>query len=264
MNQPPTAIRISAVVITFNEQDNIARCIESLHGIADEILVVDSFSTDETEAICKSLNVRFLKNRFEGHIEQKNFAMTAAAFDHVLSLDADEMLSADLRQSVLEVKGRWNHDAYSMNRLNNYCGTWIRHGGWYPDRKIRLWDRRKGKWDGENPHDRVIMTKGATTGRISADILHYSYKSYSDHLIQLEKFSTIAATEAFKKKRKVSFPIHVIFYPWLRFIQTYFFRLGFLDGTAGFTISVTDAFYRFSKYTKLLMLYRKERAAENQ
>lgn len=255
--------KLSAVIITFNEEHNIKRCIRSLIKVADEIVVVDSFSNDKTEDICRSFNVRFLQHAFVGHIEQKNYAMSMANFDHVLSLDADEELSDNLQQSILSVKQNWTADGYTMNRLTSHCGTWIRHCGWYPDRKIRLWDRRKGKWNGENPHDRVLMDDGATISHLSGDILHYSYLSYSDHIKQLEKFSTIAADDAFRRGKKANFLIHVVLYPWWRFIQLYFFRLGFLDGIAGFTVCVTDAFYRFTKYTKLRMLYLRKARNKN-
>ncbi|MTI29248.1 glycosyltransferase family 2 protein, partial [Cytophagales bacterium RKSG123] len=149
--------KISAVIITYNEEKNIQRCLESLKGVVDEIVVVDSLSTDNTKKICEKFDVHFIENPFEGHIEQKNYAMGCARNDYVLSLDADEALSPKLKESILKVKENWTADFYSFNRLNNYCGQWIRHSGWYPDKKIRLWDRRKGKWGGKNPHDNVVM-----------------------------------------------------------------------------------------------------------
>lgn len=252
-------VKLSAVIITFNEELNIERCILSLKDVADEILVVDSFSTDNTQALCEKNGVRFLQHPFEGHIEQKNYAMSMASHDYVLSLDADEVLSDELQSAVRKVKSDWEGPAYAMNRLTNHCGAWIRHCGWYPDRKIRLWDRRKGKWQGENPHDRVVMQEESSVHTLPGDILHYSFRTYSDHLKQLDKFSTIAARDAFKRGKKVNYLVHIILYPWVRFIQLYFFRLGFLDGASGFTVCITDAFYRFAKYTKLWMLYREER-----
>ncbi len=253
------AVKISAVIITFNEAHNIGRCLASLQGVADEVLVVDSFSTDKTRQVCEASGARFIEHPFEGHIQQKNYAMSMASHDVVLSLDADETLSDALTESVLRAKANWNGPGYAMNRLTNHCGTWIRHCGWYPDRKIRLWDRRCGNWQGENPHDRVVLSTPESAQHLEGDILHYSFRTYSDHLKQLEKFSTIAALDAFQRRKKVYYLIHIILYPWLRFVQLYFFRFGFLDGAAGFTVCVTDAFYRFSKYTKLWMHYRDER-----
>jgi glycosyltransferase involved in cell wall biosynthesis len=250
-------VKLSAVIITFNEEKNIRRCIESLQKVADEILVVDSFSNDKTEENCKSLGVRFLQNSFEGHIQQKNFAMAHASFDTILSLDADEELSSELQRSILAVKTNWQADAYRMNRLTSYCGKWIRHCGWYPDNKIRLWNRKKGNWKGENPHDRVVMDDHEKGIAIAGDILHYSYYSFSALVNQTEKFSTIAAREAFTNGKKIFFPFHVVVYPLLRFLNVYFLKLGVLDGKAGFVISVMDSFYRFSKYNKLYTLQRK-------
>ncbi len=249
-------VKLSAVIITFNEEKNIKRCLDSLVKVADEIVVVDSFSKDKTEEICKGYNVRFIQNPFAGHIQQKNFAMNQASFDFILSLGADEELSPELSQSILNAKKNWQGDAYKINRLTSYCGKWIRHCGWYPDNKIRLWDRRKGNWKGENPHDRVIMNDGAKGIFIEGDILHYSYYTFSELVIQMEKFSTIAASEAYQKDKKIFYPFHIVVYPFLRFLNVYLLKLGILDGYEGFVISVMDSFYRFSKYNKLYMLRR--------
>ena len=138
-------VQISAVIITFNEEKNIERCLQSLQGIVDEIVVVDSFSKDQTKSICEKYNVKFVEHAFEGHIEQKNYAITQASYPYVLSLDADEALDETLKSSILKVKKNWTHDGYSMNRLTNYCGSWIKHCGWYQDTKLRLWDARKGE-----------------------------------------------------------------------------------------------------------------------
>ena len=137
-------VSLSAVIITYNEEKNIERCLLSLKGVVDEIVVVDSFSQDRTEAICAQYGVKFIQHAFEGHIQQKNWAITQASSPYVLSLDADEALSDELRQSILEAKNNWTAQGYFFNRLNNYCGQWIRHSGWYPDRKLRLWDARLG------------------------------------------------------------------------------------------------------------------------
>ena len=138
-------VKISVVIITFNEEKNIGRCLESIKDIADEIVVVDSFSNDKTEEICRKYKVNFIQNKFEGHIEQKNYAATHASYQHILALDADEALSEKLKKSIIETKKNWIAEGYSFNRLSNYCGKWIKHSGWYPDTKLRLVDRTKGK-----------------------------------------------------------------------------------------------------------------------
>ena len=147
--------KISAVIITFNEEDNIGRCLESIRNVADEIVVVDSFSSDRTEEICDQYKVVFLKHEFEGHKEQKNYALAQAKGDFILSLDADEALSPELDKSILEVKNSFISAGYKLNRLSNYQGSWIKHCGWYPDKKLRLVRRNSAKWFGENPHDRL-------------------------------------------------------------------------------------------------------------
>ncbi|MEA1898678.1 MAG: glycosyltransferase family 2 protein, partial [Bacteroidota bacterium] len=141
-------IKISAVIISYNEEKYIGRCLESLQQVADEIVVVDSYSQDKTQEICEAHDVTFIEHEFEGYRQQKNWAMAQAENDNILSLDADECLSEELKNSILSVKDNLKADAYSFNRLNNYYGKWIKHSGVYPDRKIRLFDRRKGEWGG--------------------------------------------------------------------------------------------------------------------
>ena len=244
-------IKISAVIITFNEEKNIARCLASVRDVADEIVVVDSYSTDKTKEICHSVNVKFLQHRFEGHIEQKNYAVCCAAYRHILSLDADEVLSQKLKQSILAVKQRWRYDGYSFNRLTNYCGKWIRHSGWYPDTKLRLWDRKKGRWGGVNPHDRVMMDEQSRLCHIAGDLLHYSYHSIKDHIDQINSFSEIAARAAYAKGVKAHLLLDIVLNPLLTFFKKYFLKLGILDGYPGFMIAIHTAYGKFLKYVKL-------------
>ncbi|HOP13067.1 glycosyltransferase family 2 protein [Lentimicrobium sp.] len=247
-------IRLSVVIITYNEERNIGRCLESVRGIADDIVVLDSFSTDKTEDICKEHGARFIRHKFEGHIEQKNRAVSLASYPHVLSLDADEALDDTLRESISRVKENWKHDGYTMNRLTNYCGKWIYHCGWYPDRKLRLWDSRKGRWGGENPHDRYELTeKDATTAHLEGNILHYSYYTLNDHHRQVEYFTTILARTQFNNGKRAPWPVMVIS-PVIKFLRDYFIKLGILDGRAGFTISRISAYATYLKYRKIRQL----------
>ncbi len=247
-------VNISAVIITFNEERNIKRCLESLQGIVDEIVVVDSFSKDKTKEICETFGVKFVEHVFEGHIEQKNWAITQASFPHVLSLDADEALDDTLKKSILKVKENWTHDGYFMNRLTNYCGKWIHHCGWYPDRKLRLWDTRKGKWGGDNPHDKYELTDpNAPTLQLEGDILHYSYYTLDDHYKQVTYFTDILSKAQYNKGKKAPL-IVLIFSPVVKFLRDYFFKLGFLDGRAGFTICIISAYATYTKYKKLRQL----------
>lgn len=248
------SIQISAVIITLNEEKNIARCIESVKDIADEVLVVDSFSTDNTKKIATSLGARFIEHDFEGHIQQKNWAAAQSKFPYVLSLDADEALSEKLKKSVLEVRNNWKADGYSFNRLNNYCGKWIKHGDWYPEKKLRLWDKRKGKWGGINPHDTFEMETGSVIKHLKGDLLHYVYYSISQQLLQNDKFTTIAARARFDMGKKPSV-LKLIFSPAFSFIRNYILKLGFLDGFYGFVVATNLAHYSFLKYAKLFELY---------
>jgi glycosyltransferase involved in cell wall biosynthesis len=247
-------VPVSAVIITFNEERNIGRCLDSLQGIVDDIVVVDSFSKDRTKEVCEAYGVRFVEHAFEGHIEQKNWAITQAKYPHVLSLDADEALDETLKNSILEAKSNWQADGYSMNRLTNYCGHWIHHCGWYPDTKLRLWDSRKGAWGGTNPHDKYeLHEKEAKTIHLKGDILHYSYYSLEDHYKQVEYFTTILAKAQYEKGKKAPF-ITLIFSPVVKFIKDYFIKKGFLDGKVGFRICRISAFATFTKYKKLRTL----------
>jgi glycosyltransferase involved in cell wall biosynthesis len=244
--------KLSVVIITFNEEKNIGRCIDSVAGIADEVVVVDSFSTDKTEEICRAKGAKFVQHKFPGHIEQKNYALTQSQYDHVLSLDADEALDETLRKSILDVKETWPSDGYEMNRLTNYCGSWVHHCGWYPDRKLRLFDKTKGKWDGINPHDKYEMP-GAKITKLKGDILHYSYYTTEDHYKQIEYFTNILSKAMYEKGKKANI-FKLYFSPSVKFIKDYFFRLGFMDGYAGWQICRLSAWATYVKYSKLKKL----------
>lgn len=246
-------IKLSAVIITYNEEKNIGRCLDSLNKVADEIVVVDSYSTDATAEICKNKGVKFIQHAFEGHIEQKNFAITQATYPHILSLDADEVLTDKLAQSITKVKSNWNADGYYLNRLTNYCGKWIKHCGWYPDRKLRLWDSRKGSWGGTNPHDKYMLQEGCKTANLNGDLLHYSFYSIEQHVRQVNLFSEIAAKAQFKEGKSVS-AAYIVISPIARFIRDYFFKKGFLDGYYGLVICTINSYAKFLKYAKLRSL----------
>ena len=247
---------LSVVIITFNEEKNIARCLGSIENIADDIVVVDSFSQDRTEQICSQFNVRFIKHKFEGHIEQKNWAIQQAKYPHVLSLDADEALNEQLKSHLKRIKENWAADGYTMNRLTNYCGKWIKHCGWYPDKKLRLWDTRLGSWGGTNPHDKVIMKKGATICHVEQDILHYSFYTVAQHLKQIDFFTDISAQAAFEKGEKSS-TFKIIYKSTFKFFRDYIIKLGFLDGYYGFVVCKNSAFAKKMKYKKLKELNKR-------
>ena len=246
-------VKLSAVIITLNEERNIERCLLSLRNIVDEIVVIDSFSTDRTEEKCKKFGVKFIQHSFKGYATQKNFAMESAKYDIVLNLDADEVLSEELKKAILTAKQNWRADGYYFNRLTNYCGKWIKHCGWYPDRKLRLVDRRKAKWGGGEVHEKIVMEKGAKTQFLPGDLLHYSYYTIGEHVKQQRLFSDLAAKEAFKKgKRSTIF--HVSINPAYTFIRKFLLQFGFLDGYYGWVISTISAKANFWKYSKLRRL----------
>jgi glycosyltransferase involved in cell wall biosynthesis len=250
-------MKISLVIITFNEETNIARCIDSAAGLVDEVVVVDSFSTDKTKEICLSRGVLFIENKFEGHIEQKNFAIWQASNDWILSLDADEALSDELKKAIITFAANPVADACEMNRLTNYCGKWIKHTDWYPDRKIRLFNRQKAAWGGVNPHDLVIPQAEIQVLHLRGDILHYSYTSIRQHINQFNFFTEIGAKEAFEKGKRATLP-KILFSPVWKFFQSYVIRLGFLDGYYGFVVCAISAFATFTKYLKMKELQKEK------
>jgi len=249
---------LSAVVITLNEERDIARCLESLHGVADEIVVVDSGSIDRTEEICRSHGAGFVRQAWLGYAAQKNFANALAENDWILSLDADEALSEGLKRSILEVKARGELRVCRFARMTNYCGRWVRHGGWYPDRKVRMFDRRTTRWEGAL-HEELRGFSAAEVVLLEGDCLHYSYATVADHHRQADRFTTLAAEELFRRgQRAGSWRLHLS--PVWKFVLDYVLRLGFLDGSAGLRIAWLSAGATRMKYLKLRRLERGTRA----
>jgi glycosyltransferase involved in cell wall biosynthesis len=247
---------ISAVIITMNEEESIGRCLSSLEGIADEIIVVDSHSTDSTEEICKKFNVRFVQNKFEGFMNQKNYAVSLASNKYVLSLDADEALSEELRKSIREEKKEFRFQGYYVNRLNNYCGKWIRHSGWYPDRQLRLFEAEKGRWGLINVHETFQMNHNSRFSRLKGDLLHWPHNSDMDLTAKIEQYSEIAAREMFEAGEKVN-PFTPYLHGSWRFLRTYIVNMGFLDGRTGYQICSSGALASYLKYSKLVKLHEK-------
>jgi len=250
-------VKLSAVIITHNEEEHLEKCLSSLLDVADEIVVVDSFSTDNTKIICEKFKVKFVQHAFEGYIEQKNYALSLAQYDYILSLDGDEALSEPLKESIKKIKSDWIFDGYYCNRLNNYCGQWIKHSDWYPDKKLRLFKKGSGEWKGINPHDRFTFKNGNKAGKLKGDLLHWIYKDYKEHNQKVEKFSTIAAQAYFELGIKSSI-LKIIFRPTWAFFKAYFLRLGFLDGLNGYIICVQTFNVTFLKYIKLKQLWNQK------
>mgnify|MGYP006385102653 FL=1 len=246
--------KISATIITLNEADKIRECLESLQGVADEIVVVDSLSTDNTKMICKEFGVKFVEQKWLGYSEQKNLANNIASHDWILSIDADEVLSDELKKSILKIKDSdFDTDVvFSFNRLNNYCGKWIHHSGFYPDKKIRIWNRKIGKWEGI-VHEVIKFSTKVKEVHLKGDLLHYSYAKPEDFEKQVFKFAELRAQHYFDKGKKCASLLKIIS-PIYFFIQHYFFRLGFLDGKEGFVMCKVAAKATRHKYETLEQL----------
>ncbi|HWZ23033.1 MAG TPA: glycosyltransferase family 2 protein [Cytophagaceae bacterium] len=251
------SIKLSAIVITFNEERNIGRCLDSLKEVADEIIVVDSFSTDKTELICNQQPlVTFVKQSWLGYSAQKNFANALASHDYIFSIDADEALSPELVESIKKIKNNPVTDIYIVKRLTNYCGQWIKHCGWYPDKKIRIWKKKDAEWQGEI-HETLRLKNNLSSSELQGDLLHYSYYTIKEHLNQVNNYTELLAIEALKKGKKSSV-LQLFFSPLVKFIKSYFIQLGFLDGYYGFIVSTIAAQTTFYKYLKIHELLKKK------
>ena len=248
--------KISATIITLNEEDKIRQCLESLRDVADEIVVVDSLSTDNTKLICEEFGVKFVEQKWLGYSEQKNLANDIASHDWILSIDADEVLSDELKKSILKIKDTDfdtdNDVVFSFNRLNNYCGKWMHHSGFYPDKKIRIWNRKIGKWEGI-VHEVIKFSTKVKEVHLKGDLLHYSYAKPEDFEKQVFKFAELRAQHYFDKGKKCASLLKIIS-PIYFFIQHYFFRLGFLDGKEGFVMCKVAAKATRHKYETLEQL----------
>lgn len=238
---------LSVVLISFNEGHHIAKCLKAAHAVADEIVVIDSGSTDNTVEVCKAHGARVITHPWSGYSAQKNFGNDQASFDWILSLDADEVLDETLIQSIL----KWKHapQPACFKRMTNYCGTFIKHGGWYPDIKVRLFNKQETKWEG-TIHEVLRGLTKENTFLLEGDCLHYSYYSIEQHYAQAEKFTTIQAVDLFQQGKKSPW-FKRVFSPISKFVVDYFLRFGFLDGMAGFTVARISAYATHLKYKKI-------------
>ncbi|HSU27116.1 MAG TPA: glycosyltransferase family 2 protein [Chitinophagaceae bacterium] len=257
-------IKLSVVVITFNEEKNILRCLQSVKNVADEIIVLDSQSTDQTVSLARQLGAVVHTRAFTGYVDQKNAAAALAGNEWVLSLDADEALSPELEKEILRVKENPGAVAYRLNRLTNYCGKWIRHCGWYPDRVTRLFNRAKGKWEGLLIHEKwESAEKGSKPADLQGDLYHYSYYTFSDHIRKIQLFSEIMAKEAVMKGKNCSL-FKLWFGPKWNFFNDYILKAGFLDGYYGYMVCKYSSWAAFSKYSKIRQYNRLKEEAHLQ
>jgi len=249
--------QISACIISYNEEKKLEGCLQSLQGVVDEIIIVDSLSQDRTVEIAKKYTDKIYPQKFLGFIEQKNFAVSKASHQWVLALDCDERLSPRLKQSILNIKDNIEtHDAYNMARKTFYIYRWL-NNCWYPDRKIRLFNKNSAKWGGVNPHDRVEI-EGENVLLLAGDLHHYSFDSISAHIQTLDKFSEIGAEQIIKKGKKVGLLAPFTHASWI-FFKLYILRRGFLDGFAGLLASVFSFVHVFTKYSKVICYYKSKK-----
>jgi glycosyltransferase involved in cell wall biosynthesis len=248
-------VKISAVLITFNEEDKIEAALQSLDGIASEIIVVDSHSLDKTVKIARKYTDRIFERAWTNYADQKNFADGHARFPWILSLDADERLSEDLRRELSELAATEPAcAAFSMPRLVFYLGRWIRHSGWYPDRKIRLFRKDLARWEGAYVHERLVVE--GEVRKLKAPIHHFTYRDIHDHLARINRFSDLGAQKLYAAKKKCRWH-HLVVLPGSRFLKSYVVKRGFLDGFAGLVISVLHGYSIFVRYAKLREIWKK-------
>jgi glycosyltransferase involved in cell wall biosynthesis len=240
-------MKITATIITLNEERNIARAMESLR-CCDEIVVVDSGSNDRTPEIAAKLGARVIDSPWGGYARQKNFAADQADHEWILSIDADEALSEALEGEIWQIKKNGpRFDAYTMPRLAQYLGRWILHSGWYPDRKVRLYDRAKARWMGEYVHESVEVN--GAVGHLESDLLHFTCDSLSEHLKTMDRYTTLAAEQLVDGGKAIGMR-HLLLDPAWTFCRSYLLQRGFQDGVEGLTIAWMAALYNFVKYAK--------------
>ncbi len=254
-------MEISAVIITYNEEKRLERALKSLEGVASEIVVVDSYSTDGTVGTAEKYTKKVFQRKWTNYADQKNWANEKASHPWILSLDSDECLSPQLKTEILRLKDREPQaDAFSMPRRVFYLGRWIRHSGWYPDRKIRLFRKDKAEWEGPYVHEKLKLD--GKTAKLKGDIHHFTYRDISDHMQRINRFSGLGAQKLYAAGKKARWP-HLLFMPPVRFVRTYFLRAGFLDGFPGLVIAVLSGYAIFARYAKLKEIWKKGERIES-
>ena len=241
---------ISAVIITKNEAANIQRCIRALQQVASEVLIVDAHSTDDTVAIARKMGARVIQKKWEGYGINKNFGNEIATYDWILSIDADEVLSTDLIQTLQHLVLN-QQKVYAMSRLVNYMGQWVYHSGWYNDWKVRLFHKAIVQWEESAlVHERLQIPVTKEVVRLKGELYHYSYKSEEDHWNKIEHYAQLAAQQMAQEHRSASF-LKLYISPVARFFKTFLLKKGFMDGRLGWKISCRNAYLVYRKYTLL-------------
>lgn len=243
--------KISGVIITYNEEKRIEHCLKSLVPFCDEIVLVDSFSTDQTLEIASKYTSKIYQRKFDTYVAQKGYATSLAENKWVFWIDADERVSDELIQAILQLKrDGFKADGYKINRLSYYINGFYKYSGWYPDAKIRLFNKNQGCWGGEDPHDKIIMNSDARIDRIRKDVIHFTYRNLDHQIEKMNQFTSRSANEILKTGKQFII-LRMFFNTIFKFIKCYIFQGGFLAGTKGLINSAFNAFYIFSKYAKL-------------
>ena len=248
-------MEISAVIITYNEEKRLEKALKSLADVVSEIIVVDSFSIDDTVKIAKKYTDHVFQRKWKNFANQKNFANSKASCPWILSLDADERLSPELREEILLIKkDEPDCSGFSMPRQVFYLGKWIRHSGWYPDRKIRLFRKDKAHWEGEYVHEKLVVE--GEVRKFKGRLYHFTYHDIGDHLMRINTFSNLGAQKLYARKKKCRWH-HLVFLPVFGFFKTFFLRTGFMDGYAGFVVAVLHSYAIFARYAKLKEIWKR-------
>lgn len=245
---------LSACIIAMDEEERIGACLESL-AFCDEVVVVDSHSSDRTRELAAARGARVIERDWPGHVAQKEYAIRAAAHEWVLCVDADEQLSPELRAQIVRLQERGFEGAqgWRFPRCSEYLGRWIRHGTWYPDRQLRLFDRRRGRWGGRDPHDRVELD--GRVGELSGELLHRPYRTLAEHLETIESYTSLMARGMWERGERAS-ALDLLTHPLARVLRFYVLKRGFLDGWRGLLLALLAGWYVFLKYAKLLVRAR--------
>lgn len=248
-------MEISAVLIVLNEEKRLEAALKSVQGVAAELVVVDGGSTDGTVRLAKRYTDKVFERPWTNFADQKNFANSKATRPWILSLDADERVSPGLKEEILALgEGEPACDGFSIPRQVFYLGRWIRHSGWYPDRKVRLFRAGRARWEGDYVHETLVFS--GPSARLAGPIHHFTYAGIADHVARINRFSDLGAQKLYAKGKKCRL-IHLVGWPAGRFIRSYVLKLGFLDGFPGFVIAVLNGYSVFIRYAKLREIWKK-------
>jgi len=249
--------KLSTVIMCFNEEDKIKRCIQSVNSISDEVMILDSYSTDKTVEIAESLGARIEFSEFKGYIKQRELSISMAKNDWVLALDADEYLSKELAEEIQSLLEDPKEDAYYLNRFNAINNYFLKHGSWFPHRIIRLFNRDKVYCGGNPPHDKIHTTQNATTDKLKALLMHHCNEDIHDRITTINNHSSQAAKYRFNQGMKSNY-FRILIKPIWKFVVEYFLRFGFLDGFYGYLMAKTTAQYIYLRESKLMELCKME------